>query len=181
MSKKLRNLALLGGLGAAAFMAGRSKGEAETAARKPAEIEDATKRTKAAGRALLESTKEDKKPEKAPQKDEGVTASGLPREARGVRAPTRMEGPTASGMPREARGAPKDEGVTASGLPREARGMADDRSYRQKWVDKQNRAGASMGAARRAQMGFKKGGMVGSASKRADGIATKGKTRGRMV
>jgi hypothetical protein len=30
-------------------------------------------------------------------------------------------------------------------------------------------------------MGMKKGGMVSSASKRADGIAKKGKTRGRMV
>jgi hypothetical protein len=29
--------------------------------------------------------------------------------------------------------------------------------------------------------GFKKGGKVSSASKRADGIATKGKTKGRMV
>jgi hypothetical protein len=29
--------------------------------------------------------------------------------------------------------------------------------------------------------GMKKGGSVGSASKRADGIATRGKTRGRMV
>lgn len=33
----------------------------------------------------------------------------------------------------------------------------------------------------RSIMGMKKGGMVGSASKRADGCATKGKTRGRMV
>ena len=31
------------------------------------------------------------------------------------------------------------------------------------------------------QFAFKKGGAVGSASKRADGIATKGKTKGRMV
>ena len=30
-------------------------------------------------------------------------------------------------------------------------------------------------------MGYKKGGMVSSASKRADGCATKGKTRGKMV
>jgi hypothetical protein len=31
------------------------------------------------------------------------------------------------------------------------------------------------------KMGMKKGGKVSSASKRADGIATKGKTRGKMV
>ena len=30
-------------------------------------------------------------------------------------------------------------------------------------------------------MGFAKGGKVGSASKRADGIASKGKTRGRII
>ena len=33
----------------------------------------------------------------------------------------------------------------------------------------------------RAAMGMKKGGSVGSASKRADGCAKKGKTKGRMV
>ena len=33
----------------------------------------------------------------------------------------------------------------------------------------------------RAAMGMKKGGKVSSASKRADGIATKGKTKGRFV
>jgi hypothetical protein len=32
-----------------------------------------------------------------------------------------------------------------------------------------------------AKIGFKKGGKVSSASKRADGIARKGKTKGRMV
>jgi hypothetical protein len=32
-----------------------------------------------------------------------------------------------------------------------------------------------------SEYGFKKGGMVSSASKRADGCAVKGKTRGRMV
>jgi hypothetical protein len=30
-------------------------------------------------------------------------------------------------------------------------------------------------------LGFAKGGMVGSASKRADGIAQRGKTKGRMI
>jgi len=34
---------------------------------------------------------------------------------------------------------------------------------------------------KKSKMGMKKGGKVSSASKRADGIATKGKTRGRMV
>jgi hypothetical protein len=34
---------------------------------------------------------------------------------------------------------------------------------------------------KKSKMGMKKGGKVSSASKRADGIATKGKTRGKMV
>jgi hypothetical protein len=34
---------------------------------------------------------------------------------------------------------------------------------------------------KKKKMGMKKGGKVSSASKRADGIATKGKTRGKMV
>lgn len=37
------------------------------------------------------------------------------------------------------------------------------------------------GASDMGVVGAKKGGMVGSASKRADGCATKGKTRGKMV
>jgi hypothetical protein len=36
-------------------------------------------------------------------------------------------------------------------------------------------------AQKKANVGMKKGGKVSSASKRADGIAVKGKTRGRMI
>jgi hypothetical protein len=36
-------------------------------------------------------------------------------------------------------------------------------------------------ANRMGRMGMKKGGKVSSASKRADGIAVKGKTKGKMV
>jgi hypothetical protein len=39
---------------------------------------------------------------------------------------------------------------------------------------------AGAGAALGKNFGMKSGGSVGSASKRADGIATKGKTKGRM-
>ena len=35
--------------------------------------------------------------------------------------------------------------------------------------------------AKKKMMGMKKGGMVSSASKRADGCVTKGRTRGKMV
>lgn len=40
---------------------------------------------------------------------------------------------------------------------------------------------AGTGVGVRGRMSFKKGGKVSSASKRADGCATKGKTKGRMV
>lgn len=71
----------------------------------------------------------------------------------------------------------KMEGDTASGVAREARGI------------KSGRAGAMGRDPSRYgkpvtldELRMKKGGMVkSSASKRADGIATKGKTRGRMV
>jgi hypothetical protein len=70
----------------------------------------------------------------------------------------------------------KDEGKTASGVAREARGI------------KSGRAGAMGRDPSRYgkpvtldELGFKKGGAVSSASKRADGCAKKGKTKGRMV
>ena len=71
----------------------------------------------------------------------------------------------------------KMEGKTASGVAREARGI------------KSGRAGAMGRDPSRYgkpvtldELGFKKGGSVkSSASKRADGIAIKGKTRGKMV
>ena len=44
-----------------------------------------------------------------------------------------------------------------------------------------NTAGAGRGRSRPAVESKKRGGTVSSASKRADGIATKGKTKGRMI
>ena len=69
------------------------------------------------------------------------------------------------------------EGRTASGLPREARGIGSvfDRSAP---VAGRPRGGMKAGGSVKA---YKSGGSVSSASKRADGIAVKGKTKGRMV
>ena len=47
--------------------------------------------------------------------------------------------------------------------------------------EEERRAQEQAAAEQAAAQGMKKGGKVSSASKRADGIATKGKTRGRMV
>ena len=63
---------------------------------------------------------------------------------------------------RESRGIPKPYNFDAI---QEARQDAADANARKKISD----------------MGYKKGGSVGSASKRADGCCIKGKTRGKMV
>jgi len=69
------------------------------------------------------------------------------------------------------------EGRTASGLPREARGIGSvfDRSAP---VAGRPRGGMKAGGSVKA---YKSGGSVSSASKRADGCAMRGKTKGRMV
>jgi hypothetical protein len=59
-------------------------------------------------------------------------------------------------------------------LPAIAKKLKDARDDRQKKKDEE--AAKASGA-----QAMKKGGMVSSASKRADGIAKKGKTKGRMV
>ena len=174
---RARNLALLGGLGAAAYLASRKKDtgsdsqyEAQdkqegrpTPAKRTAPTPTATPARKVSADSQYEQQDlQEGGREGAPFKMEGETASGLPREARGVRNPIA-------------------EGATASGLPREARGVMDTRTPGQKFAARQERAADVVNRARREQLGMKKGGMVGSASKRADGCAIKGKTRGRMV
>ena len=67
-----------------------------------------------------------------------------------------------SEMKRESRGIPKPFNFDAI---EEAKQDAVDANARKKISD----------------MGYKKGGSVGSASKRADGCCVKGKTRGKMV
>lgn len=102
------------------------------------------------------------------------------------------------------------EGRTATSMPREARGVADTRTAGQKYAARQEAASTKMGGAYRDAVGdlkrglkdlmstnprlrrerasmqdidsnFKAGGKVSSASKRADGCAIRGKTRGRMM
>jgi hypothetical protein len=97
------------------------------------------------------------------------------------RAPTRTSAPTRAVSSRANEIPPgpeqKMEGETASGVAREARGI------------KSGRAGAMGRDPSRYgkpvtldELRMKKGGMVkSSASKRADGICKKGKTKGRMV
>jgi hypothetical protein len=117
MGKKLRNLALLGGLGAAAYMMGSKKGDSKkdvdtTADASAGRAKDRlggagfdrgdkdTTGDMSAGQAkdrlkdlnvapVKKAKKTDTKPaavtkSKTPTREEGRTASGLPREARGV-------------------------------------------------------------------------------------------------
>ena len=201
MAKRLRNVALLGGAALlASKMLGGKKGEAATEAKE--DVERDRRESAIAGplRALasaptVESKDEPKKaaparraPAEAPgiSMEEGRAAIGLPREARGRGAGV-MEGASASGMPREARGVGVMEGATASGMPREARGVTrgdvpGSQVYAQINADRIARQRRAAEEERFMSGGMKKGGVVkSSASKRADGIATKGKTRGRMI
>jgi len=194
---RARNLALLGGLGAAAYLATRKKdadsdSQYEAQDKQEGRPTPAKRATPVAAPAPAKKISTDSQYKQqdlqeggrqgAPFKMEGETASGLPREARGVRNPI-AEGATASGLPREARGVrnPIAEGATASGLPREARGIADTRTPGQKSAARQERAADVVNRARREQLGLKKGGKVSSASARADGCAQRGKTKGRFV
>jgi hypothetical protein len=60
-------------------------------------------------------------------------------------------------------------------LPAIAKDMRDDKAEEKKKAAMAAQTGAP------AQPGMKKGGSVSSASKRADGCAMRGKTRGKMV
>jgi hypothetical protein len=63
-------------------------------------------------------------------------------------------------------------------LPAIAKDMRDDREEKKRRAAE---AGMVPGQGGQAPMPMKKGGKVSSASKRADGCAIKGKTKGRMV
>jgi len=211
MAKRLRNVALLGGAALLASKMLGGKKEAETPRAESKEDQERDRRESAiAGplRALASTTpatepkSEARKPtarKAAPAEapgisvEEGRAAMGLPREARG-RSSGVMEGASASGLPREARGRGMDEGITASGLPREARGVPRgdvpgsqvyaqinaDRIARQRRAAEEDRF-MSGGMKEGGKVKMQSGGMVGKASKRADGIATKGKTRCRII
>ena len=67
----------------------------------------------------------------------------------------------------------------AAGATAMALGQDDKRKAAEEKKEQESRESAA--EMKRETRGMKKGGAVSSASKRADGCATKGKTRGRMV
>jgi len=161
MSKKLRNLALLGGLGAAAAMAMRGKGKDE-------ESKDTT------GDASAGMAK-DRLSDFRGKSGEADTDVGP---AMKRAAPTKSAAPARSSMTGGKSGdADRDIGIGTSRMTE----MNKRKPLLKEAVEKFK----SMREAPLGQMsdvvGAKKGGMIGSASKRADGCATRGKTRGKMV
>jgi hypothetical protein len=118
----------------------------------------------------------DKRGKKTP---EGKTATGLPREARSVKNPgpflntgySEYERIRREGKQRRAESGEKVPARPSRALSTPASRKAWDEKYGDKYDSSGNR-----------KPGMKAGGMVKSgASKRADGIATKGKTRGRII
>lgn len=101
------------------------------------------------------------------------------------RAPvvSRAEGMSASGLPREARGVQPSTPTDVSSMmanigTRPSFGITPGREVDPRVLNAMQRAG---GMKKGGTVKKKSGGMVSKASKRADGCAVKGKTRGRMV
>ena len=205
MGKKLRNLALLGGLGAAAMMMGRKKDDSKEGVDTTADASAGRAKDRLGGAGFDRGDKDTtgdmsagqakdrlkdlnvapvKKAKKTDTKPAAVTKS---------KTPTREEGRTASGLPREARGVgpgrPKD--VSTAGAIQAANQGIPPTTARSTNIPSVRSPTSPAGASGRDPSRYgkpvrldelKKGGMVkSSASKRADGIAVKGKTRGKMV
>jgi hypothetical protein len=237
MSKRLRNLALLGGLGAAAYMMGRKKDDSKEGVDTTADASAGQAKDRLGAAGLDRGDKDVTGDASAGQAKDRLKdlekVAPKPRKAAAdkpaARAPTRDEGRTASGMPREARGVAgsgdtgteteaeyrarmeqlqKDQGLKAvrpeeylgpikalrglHNLAKMGRGSATEGATTGREVAETAAQARFLGRGPRQEMparlsnqpprlGMKKGGVVSSASKRADGCAIRGKTRGRMV
>jgi len=161
--KALRNLALLGGLGAAAAMAMRGKGKDE-------ESKDTTGDASAGMAKDRLSDFRGKSGDADQDIGPAVKRAAAPAAKPAAPARSRMTGGKSGD-------ADKDVGIGTSRMTE----MNKRKPILTEAVEKFK----SMREAPLGQMsdvvGAKKGGMIGSASKRADGIAMRGKTKGRMV
>jgi hypothetical protein len=227
MAKRLRNLALLGGLGAAAMMMGRKKDGAKDDVDTTADASAGQAKDRLGAAGLDRGDKDTTGDMSAGQakdrlKDLEKVAPKKPRKAAAdkpaARAPTRDEGRTASGDTGTETEAQyrarmeqlqKDQGLKAvrpeeylgpikalrglHNLAKMGRGSAAEGATTGREVAETAAQARFLGRGPRQEMparlsnqpprlGMKKGGVVkSSASKRADGIALRGKTRGRMV
>jgi hypothetical protein len=180
--KNLGKLALLGG---AALLASRMMGK-DKEGKKEVKTESKEDRERDAREALIASTarKRETPTETGAGADsprdrladlEKATPTRTPTRAVPTRTAPRADTSRANEIPSVS------ENLGASGMPREARGVmaGSDRA-----IDPRLGTFGSMGKNPRPANPsmFKKGGVVkSSASKRADGICKKGKTKGRMV
>jgi len=207
MSKKLRNLALLGGLGAAAAMAMRGKGKEE-------ESKDTTGDASAGMAKDRLSDFRGKSGDANKDIGAAVKRATTPAAEPAVTAPARR---TTSVQDADAKKAAKyadqynrdraqslyeqkmrrlekeqalgrvapEEYIGPGGalkmMSNVARGMAGRNNLRTITQPALTNEARKLTNEPLKLTNMKKGGMVGSASKRADGCATKGKTRGRMV
>lgn len=197
MSKKLRNLALLGGLGAAAAMAMRGKGKEE-------ESKDTTGDA-SAGMAKDRLSDFRGKSGEA-DKDVGAAVKRATASAAKPAAPAAKSAAPAAPARSSMTGGKSGDADKDINIPDRAKSPATTRQGRRiaemsetfsnpaGSPDTKPRVIGSYGDAARSattlgfstpnrveRRGYKSGGSVGSASKRADGIATKGKTKGRMI
>jgi hypothetical protein len=161
MSKKLRNLALLGGLGAAAAMAMRGKGK-----------EEESKDTTGDASAGMAKDRLSDFRGKSGEADRDVGP------AMNRAAPTKSAAPARSSMTGGKSGdADKDIGIGTSRMTE----MNKRKPIAAQAVERFKAAREAPLGQMSDVVGAKKGGMIGSASKRADGCAMRGKTKGRMV
>ncbi len=210
MSKKLRNLALLGGLGAAAAMAMRGKGKDEESKDTTGDASAGMAKDRlsdyrgksgeadtdvgpAMKRATAPAAKPAAKPAAAPaqrttstQEADAKKAAKYADQYNRDRAASlqadklkRLEKEQALG-----RVAPEEyigPGGALKMLSNVARGMAGRNSLRTISQPALTNEARKLTNEPLKLTNMKKGGMVSSASKRADGCATKGKTRGKMI
>jgi hypothetical protein len=202
MAKGLRNAALLGG---AALLASKMLGGAKDRKKRMGEQEadaamDVTSRpsmdTTADASAGMAKTNLDAFKRRIEQEADAsmnvrkAPSMAAPRTTAAQDADAAAAAETASVLNRDRAaylGRGIDQEADAIAAAKTAADFRRDRdAYLNKFSNRQAAAAAKVNAARREQMGLKKGGAVksksvSSASKRADGCATRGKTRGRMV
>ena len=186
MSKKLRNLALLGGLGAAAALAMRGKGKDE-------ESKDTTGDASA---GMAKDRLSDFRG-KSGEADQDI-GPAVKRAAAKPAAPAAKPAAPAAPAAKPATPAAKPAAPAATtrqdkSIDRYSSVMANpagDEDTKPRVIGSYGDAARSartlgdfspIGKNRVERRGYKSGGKVSSASSRADGIATKGKTKGRIV
>jgi hypothetical protein len=199
MSKKLRNLALLGGLGAAAAMAMRSKGKEEeskdttgdaSAGMAKDRLSDFRGKSGEADRDVGAAVKRATAPAAKPAAPAAKPAAPAAKPA----APSRMTGGKSGDADKDINIPDRAKSPATTRQGRRIAEISETFSNPAGSPDTKPRVIGSYGDAARSattlgfstpnrveRRGYKSGGSVGSASKRADGIAIKGKTKGRMI